>query len=77
MMSFPRNSAFDQGAGIVPASSREDPQELAETIPCRTHVTVPISQYEAWIAALEEVVDASRDPDLEDVIHDMRSRFRG
>jgi hypothetical protein len=85
-MSFPRNSAFDQGAGIVPEgtpATEEIRAELKAAIGPIRHVgrpnivEVPLDVLERWINDLEGIEGDNAADVLPDLLLEMRSRFRG
>jgi hypothetical protein len=76
---FPRNSVFDQGAGVVPEKSvfrtPEENRRISDAMPKGVHV--PLSVLEDWIGTLENIEGDSAADVLPDLILDMRSYFRG
>jgi hypothetical protein len=74
-MSFPRNSAFDQGAGHVPIRTPEENRRISDAMPKGVHV--PLSVLEDWIGTLENIEGDSAADVLPDLILDIRSYFRG
>ncbi len=81
-MAFPRDSAFSQAAGIpsreeqeafnVPVRTPEENRRIAdEQAAKRTHVSIPITEYEDWIESLKAASDMRGGEELLDLALEM------